>query len=160
MEELSIKENVEFQFKSSRLVNRIGSLLLFGCACFMGWTYFSMWFVDAENDIIVFSVIGFLLLLIFGLSMLEYRSFSKGKLHFIPEGVIIESKVGYIPIKYDEIKYFKNIRIKEEDGRQEFLIEKLDGKKYRIKARSEVYQGLIQFFAKKDGTHIVSPFRG
>ncbi len=100
-------------------------------------------------------VISILFAIVIAGSLSYYRTFEKATFSFIPEGIIIESKIGYIPIRYDEIEYFKGDGIPDsEDRTVEFVIQTKSNKKYRIKSEFEIYEGLIQTFPNKDGKYI------
>jgi len=149
-----LKKTVEIQFKNRFLSNKIGNVL-FGIIAVLVFVYFfAAWFDqwNKEQNFLFFLII--LIGIVIAGSLSYYRTFEKAELNFIPEGIIIESKIGFIPIKYNNIEYFKSDGIPDsENNTIEFIIQTTDKKSYRIKSKFEVYEGLIQTFPHKNGKY-------
>jgi len=150
-----LNETVEIQFKNKYLINRIGSVLAAVSVIVIMIYIYSAWFdkLNIEQNFIF--IIGTLITLGISGYLLKYRTYEKATFSFIPEGIIIKIKAGYIPIKYDEIINFKSDGIVDNnDGKLEFIIQTKNSKKYRIKSNPEIYEGLIEVFPNKDGKYL------
>lgn len=150
-----LEKTVEIQFKNRYLSNIIGNIL-FGVILVIIFIYiYAAWFEKWDYEQNFIFVISILFAIAIAGSLSYYRTFEKATFNFIPEGIIIKSRLGYIPIKYDEIKYFKGNGIPDsEDNTVEFVIETKRNKKYRIKSKFEIYEGLIEIFPNKDGKYV------
>ena len=94
-----MKKTIEIQFKNRHLSNKIGNVLI-GIVLVVIFIYFyAAWFDKWNFEQNMIFVISILFAIVIAGSLSYYRTFEKATFSFIPEGIIIESKIGYIPIR-------------------------------------------------------------
>ena len=149
-----MEEKVQIKLGRKYFINHFGlPLILIAIILFVIFIY-GAWFENMTWLQTLMFIIGDIFILILGVTIIKFRNFKNATLHFIPEGIIIHSKIGFIPLKYKEIKYFKSINITNQDGTKEFVIETKDAREFVIKSKTDIYDGLINVFPNKDGTYM------
>ena len=151
-----MKKTVQIQFKEKHFINKFGNIL--SIVLFLVLIYYlvsaSFYRLNfSENAIFIF-----LLLLAFVISgsLAYYRTYETATIDFINEGIIIQAKIGFIPIKYEDITFFKSYGIIDYDENTvEFLIETKNSNTYKIKSHPDIYDSLISVFPDKNGKYLL-----
>jgi hypothetical protein len=134
-------------------VNRVGYPIIIITPLVFFAFIFSAWFEKMDWPQIILFFAGIIFFMVLGISFIEYKNYERATLHFIPEGIIINAKIGFIPLKYEDIKLFKSLNITKQDNTKEFSIITNDAREYYIK-KTDIYDGLIHVFPDKDGSFL------
>ncbi len=89
-------------------------------------------------------------LFIVGVWLKSRRRYELAKLQFLPEGIMMITTAGYIPLKYEDLKSFRVSDHSSDPDKTYFYLDVKDGRSYEIKADSEIYEGLIGVFPDKE----------
>lgn len=146
---------IDFQLKEKYLINRFGAPIILMSLIIFGYYIYSALFAEFNSlENLIFIIVVFCLLA-FGIWCMSYNTFERAKITFIKQGFIIKSDVGFIPLHHNEIERFDSTQKKDERYKIQFIIVCYDGRKFRVKAHKDIYEGLIATFPNKEGLYIL-----
>ena len=144
---------IDFQLKGRYLINRFGTPIILISFLLFGYYIYSASFSEfnfTENIIFIFVVLS---LLSIGIWCMSYNTFKRSKMTLIKQGFIFKSDIGFIPLHFNEVERFDSINIKDKNQKIQFVIVCNDGRKFKIRAHKDIYEGLIATFPSKEGSY-------
>lgn len=119
-------------------------LILLGGLVFMVFVFSTaMDFHYNNEEVLQIIGISFGLILI-GVLVQDAKRYENAKIQFLPEGVIMKSIDGFIPIKYGAIKRIPLSDFSVDRAKSYFYLHVEDARKYEIKIDSEIYDALLE----------------
>ena len=85
-------------------------------------------------------------LMVLGFWLGNLRRYEKARLEFRPEGIIMCTQSGFIPMKYESIKKIKLSNIIYDKDKSHFYLIAKDNRKFEIQTDQDVYEGLAEMF--------------
>lgn len=85
-------------------------------------------------------------LIFIGFWLSNLRTLEKAQLDFHPEGIIMSSNSGYIPLKYESIKKISTSNITFKRDKSQFFVISKDNRKFEIQTDKDIYEGMVEYF--------------
>lgn len=104
--------------------------------------------MDYQYSVETFSLItlAWAILVFLGLWISLLRKYERAQLNFHPEGIIMSTTSGYIPLKYEHIKTLSTSNITFRNKKSQFYVIAKDNRKFEIQTTRDVYESLVEYF--------------
>lgn len=146
-----MKEFYDVKLISRYKITKVGGVLLiisilgFISLLFLGDS--SLTLTDGQ---IWWSLLSCILTFVIGILLWSYRGKKNAQIQFHPEGIILKTEAGFIPLKYHHIKKLPISDYTHPPNKTDFYIITTDDRRYEVNADSVMYEALIERFPEKD----------
>lgn len=159
-----MKETFDIQIAEKLKINRIGteivsfgffSLLVFGLcllpAKYLPFEIATIYLIEVVSRNVYIVLSSSIIIILVGERLRGMRHYENAELILQPEKMILLSDKKNIELEYEKIKKFQGVmNLTYGFKRLNFVIKMADNNKYEIRADSEVYDGLTDYFPDKN----------
>ena len=164
LKKTDLKETYNIKIAEKLKINRIGKdllgfgfffLIIFGVcllpAKYLPFEISTIYLFEVVPHIVYIVLSGAIIIILIGEWLRGMRKYDKAELILEPQKIILISQNKNIELEYDKIKKFRGVmNLFHGYKRLNFVIKMADNNKYEIRADSEIYDGLTDYFPDKN----------